>query len=128
MRQEGMIDRVNDLTAQSLIDGAIAIGLGVFIGLEREHSEGGSEVAAEAAPAGSSKNSEHLGVRTFALVALFGWVCAMLEPSAHGISLVGLAVAGGLIGLQYVRPGVRSGHHDRGRGAGDVRPGPAGRA
>ena len=97
---------VNDLTAQSLIDGIIAIGLGVFIGLEREHSEVEPEAAGvitEETSAPKPRGTEHLGVRTFALVALFGWLSGLLEPVAHGISLVGLAVAGALIGLQYVR-------------------------
>ncbi|MES1204576.1 MAG: MgtC/SapB family protein [Pseudomonadota bacterium] len=158
---------MNDLTAHSLVDGVIAIGLGVFIGLEREHSEvgprspgagvgtgggagdrgrdqaggglglgigtvtagantdiaGAVTVGGAAAPTGGAHaagaaaandnddsapspkhiGAEHLGVRTFALVALLGWLCALLEPWARGISLVGLAVGGALIGLQYVR-------------------------
>ncbi|MBC8132156.1 MAG: MgtC/SapB family protein, partial [Deltaproteobacteria bacterium] len=110
---------MNDFASPTLIDGAIAIGLGVFIGLEREHSDvdprnGGvapSAVdpavldggAAGPRPARSSVRSEHIGVRTFALVALLGWVCAILESTVRGISLVGLGVVGGLVALQYVR-------------------------
>jgi uncharacterized membrane protein (DUF4010 family) len=100
---------VNELATQSFIDGMIAAGLGLFIGLEREHREMGEAAGDEAAPAGSTPKEppedmpDHLGVRTFALVALLGWLFGLLERWVPNITLVGLVVAGALIALQYVR-------------------------
>ncbi|RPH97276.1 MAG: DUF4010 domain-containing protein [Lysobacterales bacterium] len=54
-----------------LVEAAYALGMGLFIGLEREHSEAafGAEGKARELP---------LGARTFALIALVGWVAAVL--------------------------------------------------
>jgi uncharacterized membrane protein (DUF4010 family) len=92
---------VDEQTARSLVDVLVATGLGVFIGLEREHSDVGppAPVAAD----GRRARTDHIGVRTFALLSLFGWLCGALEPSVRGVPLVGLAMAGVLLGLQYVR-------------------------
>lgn len=94
---------MNELTTQSLLDGVIALGLGIFVGLEREHSEVGGKEEVEAGADAKPHGTEHLGVRSFALIALLGWLCALLESRARGISLVGLAVGGAMVALQYVR-------------------------
>jgi hypothetical protein len=54
-----------------LVEAAYAVGMGLFIGLEREHSE---------AAAGADGRARELpmGARTFALIALVGWVAALL--------------------------------------------------
>ncbi len=52
-----------------LVEGAIALGLGLCIGLEREHRH-----VDEAKPRPTIN-----GVRTFALLALSGWLAAVLE-------------------------------------------------
>jgi uncharacterized membrane protein (DUF4010 family) len=85
-----------------LIDGAIATGLGLFIGLEREHSE--AEPAQAHTPDGAAgARRDQLGVRTFALVSLLGWLCGALEPHVRGFTLVALGAACVLLGLRYVR-------------------------
>jgi uncharacterized membrane protein (DUF4010 family) len=82
-------------TAQGFVDVLIATGLGILIGLEREHSD--------VEPGPGAPATEQIGVRTFALMSLFGLLCGMLEPAARGITAVGLAVASALIALHYVR-------------------------
>lgn len=66
--------QVDNSTIRLLIDAVLAIGIGLFIGLEREHSDvaGHQHADGEKGPAPESL----LGVRTFALLALFGWVTA----------------------------------------------------
>jgi len=69
----------------------LALALGFLIGLEREHS-------------GAARQSRvFAGVRTFTLVSLFGFACALLHQL--GIAFVvplGLLVVGGLAALEYV--------------------------
>jgi len=76
-----------------LVEGAIALGLGLCIGLEREHRH-----VDEAQP-----KSTILGVRTFALMALAGWLSAVLETKWSWLPAVTLALLGLLIVAQYVR-------------------------
>jgi uncharacterized membrane protein (DUF4010 family) len=86
------VSSVESATIQRLVEAAIAIGIGTFVGLEREHSD------AESRP--DAPTEVLLGVRTFALLALFGWMCAAVAPWLVG---VGLAVVAALVGLQYFR-------------------------
>ena len=62
---------------EPLIDLAIALGLGLLVGLQRE-----------------SKQSRAAGLRTFALVTLSGAICASLVPRAGG-----WIVAAGFLGI-----------------------------
>lgn len=76
-----------------LVEGAVALGLGLFIGLEREHRhvdrpDGGPVI---------------LGVRSFALLALAGWLAGVLEPRWGWLPPVLLGLMGLLVVAQYLR-------------------------
>ena len=85
-----------DPLSQALLDLAVALGLGLMIGLERERRmrRDGTQAAA--------------GVRTFALVALLGGLAIRTGGSAM------LAVAGGFVGLAAVVGYVRTRDEDVG--------------
>ena len=57
----GSLDDLDSGTLALLIESAVAGGVGLFIGLEREHSD-------RTAPSGEHSD-DHLGVRTFAIFA-----------------------------------------------------------
>lgn len=117
-----------------LIEGAIAAGLGLFIGLEREHSELTGTPDADDPPADERSGAPAaaiLGVRSFALLALLGWAAALLGERQAWLPIAGLVVTGALIAAQYLRAGAGHGlttelaavltyllgmmvHHDRG--------------
>jgi uncharacterized membrane protein (DUF4010 family) len=76
--------------AEHLFEAGAAMAIGLVIGLEREHHE----IERTPAPAGTL-----LGARTFTLLSLLGWLCAVLGepfswlPPAGAIAVGGLAVA-----------------------------------
>jgi uncharacterized membrane protein (DUF4010 family) len=77
---------------EHLFDAAIALGLGLMIGLEREHHETREDATPEPVL---------LGVRTLALVALLGWASGLLGqvtgspwlPAAVLVAIAGLCAA-----------------------------------
>jgi len=83
-------------TPQLLLEAAVAGGIGLFIGLEREHSDG---------DAAHEHSEDHLGVRTLAILALFGWMSAVLGDSLPWLPPAGLIVAGALVLAHYLRVG-----------------------
>jgi uncharacterized membrane protein (DUF4010 family) len=90
-----------DVPIHTLVDALLAIGMGLFIGLEREHSD----VAAHPVVAGEqpSKGEVLLGVRTFALLALFGWVSAYAGSAHPWVPVAGLVAAGALVTVAAIR-------------------------
>jgi uncharacterized membrane protein (DUF4010 family) len=78
-----------------LLDGAIAIGIGLFIGLEREQHETTSE---------PKPHEALMGVRTFALLSLFGWLAGLWAKSNPWIPVAALIVIGVLVGLAALTP------------------------
>ena len=98
---------VNDPTTRLLIDALLAIGIGLFIGLEREQSDV-SGVPPEAHT--GTRQETSLGVRTFALLALFGWVSAYSQEAHPWLPVAALGVAGGLV--------VLAAHREREHGGG----------
>src|SRR4051794_5878032 len=79
-----------------LVDAAIAAALGLLVGLEREHRE----VAAEDRAA--HRGETILGVRTFALLALLGWLCGLLGESSPWLPAAGLVVVGALAATAFL--------------------------
>lgn len=79
---------MDESSTTALLNGAIAGGIGLVVGLEREH---------EQAPV----HDPILGVRTFTLLALLGWACA-LSPAPWLVPAALLAVAAFLIAT-YLR-------------------------
>lgn len=69
---------------------AVALGVGLLLGIERERHHS----------AGESEGEQPAGVRSFALVALAGWLAGLFGVS---IVLVALAAVGLLAGLAYWR-------------------------
>jgi uncharacterized membrane protein (DUF4010 family) len=87
---------MDPVTLELLLEAAVAGGIGLIIGLEREHSDGTR-----------AHSEDHVGVRTLAILALFGWTCALLGDNLPWLPPVGLLVAGGLILAHYLRVGDR---------------------
>ncbi len=85
------------ITMDLLIEGAVACGIGLFVGLEREHSDSREPTA--------ERSDDNLGVRTFAILALFGWICALLGERSPWLAPMGLLVASGLVIAHYFRVG-----------------------
>lgn len=86
-------------TTRLLVDALLATGLGLFIGLEREHA---GDAEAEAAAEGQHREVV-FGVRTFALVALLGWAAGWLGAWHPWVSALLILVTGALIVAQYLR-------------------------
>ena len=89
---------------QLLAEGVVAIGIGLFIGLEREHSDTTQHKArSDASALGADTHESLLGVRTFALLALFGWITGALGESYVWLPAAVLLVLGALIVVAAVR-------------------------
>ncbi|HEY6880243.1 MAG TPA: MgtC/SapB family protein [Polyangiales bacterium] len=83
-----------------LLDAATATGIGLLIGLEREQHES-SERPHDANEA--SAPDLLLGVRTFGLLALFGWVIAYAGVEHPWLPVVGLIPASALVFIAALR-------------------------
>lgn len=88
------------------LEAGYAIAIGLVVGFEREHHEASvhlepADVPNDKDPALAQRSSP-LGVRTFALLSLAGWVLAVLGDHAPGVLPVGLAVVTALVITQYV--------------------------
>jgi uncharacterized membrane protein (DUF4010 family) len=88
---------VDSFSLELLLDSAVAGGIGLFIGLEREHSD--------TREADGDHSDDHLGVRTFAILALFGWMCGVLGDKLVWLPPAGLVVAGAMVLAHYFRVG-----------------------
>lgn len=78
-----------------LIEAAYAIGMGLFIGLEREHSEG-------LADSDDKPRELPMGARTFALLALVGWTAALLGDQFTWLPPLALAGVAALVTAGFV--------------------------
>jgi uncharacterized membrane protein (DUF4010 family) len=79
---EEQLTHISDDTAGHLIRFAISIGIGFLIGLERSFSRQGEK-----------GDDEFAGLRTFTLIAVFGFLSALLA-SITGVWLLGISFAG----------------------------------
>jgi uncharacterized membrane protein (DUF4010 family) len=88
------------LTADSpIVDAAVALGLGLMIGLEREHRE----TAQAAQPA--EKVEVFMGVRTFALLALAGWGAGFVGATLPWVAPAVVLAAAALMAVPLGLPG-----------------------
>jgi uncharacterized membrane protein (DUF4010 family) len=98
---------VDTLSPETLIDLAYALGIGLFIGLEREHSEVAEGISPVDSPEEHDVEDEGpesgvvMGLRTFALLSLLGWVTGVAGATWPWLPPVGLVVVGGLVTAQY---------------------------
>lgn len=101
-----------------LTEALYAIGIGLVVGLEREHSEAAFGLADGAVPADGHKPNERsdvpneqsaappaarptaFGARTMALLGLCGWLLAYLGDREPWLVPIGLVAVVGLIGAQ----------------------------
>src|SRR5687767_7103881 len=86
---------MDPVTLTPLLDGAIAIGIGLFIGLEREQKD----TADQPRP-----HEVLMGVRTFALLSLFGWIAGNWLGTVPWIPVAALVVVGALIAVSTLTP------------------------
>jgi uncharacterized membrane protein (DUF4010 family) len=94
------------LSLDMVIEVAYALGIGVFIGLEREHHGIAAGLDAHEAPAehgvSAGPPDTSMGLRTFALLSVMGWAVAYAGDAWPWVPPVGLAVAAALVIAQYV--------------------------
>jgi uncharacterized membrane protein (DUF4010 family) len=86
---------VDDRLLTLLIEAAYAVGMGLFIGFEREHSE--ATVSADSKP-----RELPMGARTFALLALVGWTAALLGDHLPWVPALALAGVAALVTAGFV--------------------------
>lgn len=91
---------MNQPTLTLLLDGAIAIGIGLFIGLEREQRDVREPRVSEE----ESKRETLMGVRTFGLLALFGWLAGIWSSTNPWLPVAALVVVGVFVGLTTIQP------------------------
>jgi len=92
---------VNALTTDILVQIAYAVGIGLLVGLEREHAD----ISEEAPDGTESRIAPHtviLGARTFALISLLGWVSALGSEQWSWVAPVAFAAVASLVGIQYL--------------------------
>ena len=94
-----------ELPADIWIDLAHALGIGLAVGLEREHSELAADLSPLQSPEEQAVERQRglpMGVRTFALLSLLGWAIGVAGGSFAWLPPVGLLVAGSMIVGQYI--------------------------
>ena len=90
---------MNDSNVQLLLEALIAAGIGLMVGLEREHRDLQQHE-------GEPQDPRHpieilLGVRTFALLSLFGWTTAALVTQVPWLPAAGLLAVAVLVATAY---------------------------
>ncbi len=94
------------------LEAGYAVAIGLVVGFEREHHGISQDLAPQDVPSDvhpdALKAESPLGVRTFALLSLTGWVLAVLGDRWPAVLPVGLVAVSGLVIAQYV-VGVRAG-------------------
>ncbi len=92
---------VNALTTDILVQIAYAVGIGLLVGLEREHADISEESEDDGTEAKVAAHTVILGARTFALISLLGWVSALASEQWGWIAPVAFAAVAALVGIQY---------------------------
>jgi uncharacterized membrane protein (DUF4010 family) len=95
------LPELTDPTLRLLVDAILAIGIGLFIGLEREHSDVARHPRKDGEPTGRPESL--LGVRTFALLAVFGWATTLAGEAYAWLPVAALVVAGALVSISALR-------------------------
>jgi len=90
-------------TSNLLVEGAYALGIGLLVGIERQH-----HIDLEHVEEGEDRDRP-LGVRTFALLSVLGWLAAVLGDQWSWLPAVALVAVAGLVIGQYVTRTATSG-------------------
>ncbi|MBK9034043.1 MAG: DUF4010 domain-containing protein [Myxococcales bacterium] len=88
-----------------LVEALYAIGIGLVVGLEREHSEVADGLAAGDIPAehqGRAIAQPAAGVRTLALLSLTGWLLAYLSDRMVWILPIGMIAVAAVVAAQVI--------------------------
>ncbi len=88
------------LTTDVLVQIAYAVGIGLLVGLEREHADI-SDGTGDGAARDARPHTVILGARTFALISMLGWVSALGGEQWPWIAPVAFAAVAALVGIQY---------------------------
>lgn len=88
-----------------LVEALYAIGIGLVIGLEREHRGAAADLDDDDIPAEQPARKDHpwqltLGARTMALLGLVGWLLSLLGEHEPWLLPIGLVAVVALIGVQ----------------------------
>lgn len=97
--------RLPRMQSGDLIEALYAIGIGMVVGLEREHSEVADGLDAGDIPAEKATHPPGpiaAGVRTLALLALVGWLLAFLGEGMPWLLPVGLVCVAAILGAQII--------------------------
>ncbi|MCB9564697.1 MAG: DUF4010 domain-containing protein [Kofleriaceae bacterium] len=92
-------------STELLVEAAYAVGVGLVVGFEREHHRASADLAPGDVPRDKHPGAppeSPIGVRTFALLALAGWLAAFLGDRVPAVAPVVVVAVVALIGLQYV--------------------------
>jgi uncharacterized membrane protein (DUF4010 family) len=101
-----------DPLSSNFIEAAYATGIGLAIGLEREHSDLSYDVPPEDTIEGHgdrARSEVALGIRTFAMLGLLGWILAVLADQSVLLLPIGLVVVAGILATQFVLVARRGG-------------------
>lgn len=92
------------MSTDLIIDLFYALGIGLFIGLEREHHEVAETLAPTqtAEERGVAIEPNPLGARTFALLAVLGWAAGVAGESWPWLAPLIVGLTGALVAIQYV--------------------------
>lgn len=93
------------MQSADLVEAVYAIGIGLVVGLEREHSEVADGLDAGDIPAehaGRTVGSIPAGVRTLALLSLVGWLLAYLSDGMPWLLPVGLIAVAAVLAAQVI--------------------------
>jgi uncharacterized membrane protein (DUF4010 family) len=90
---------------ETLVEAGYALAIGLAVGFEREHHDltrglPPDEIPADRPPAEPAQPAA-LGARTFALVALAGWLAAYLGDRYPALAAIGVLAIVAMIGVQY---------------------------
>ena len=95
-------------TSALLVEALYAIGLGLLVGLEREHHEISQDLGPTEEPGeGKERRETVLGGRTFALLGLVGWLLAVVDDHGGWLLPIGLVAVGALVLGQRLRDGAQ---------------------
>lgn len=92
-----------DSLSGQVVEAVYALGIGLVIGLEREHSDLSHDADGGVAdkPPPDKGREVGLGVRTFSLIALTGWMLALLGDANTLIQPLGMLAVGLLLAAQF---------------------------